>query len=77
NPERQRRRYDPAGAYVRRWIPELRHVPIETREGGIVQSPQLPLALYDSESYPQPVVDHAPAARAFLRRYREFIASRV
>jgi deoxyribodipyrimidine photolyase len=65
------------GVYVRRWVPELRHVPIETREGQLGRSPQLSLALYDTETYAEPVVDHATAARAFLRRYREFIAARV
>jgi deoxyribodipyrimidine photo-lyase len=72
NPERQRRRYDPAGDYVRRWIPELRHVPLETWYGGSPESPQLGLPLYAFDSYPRPAVDHGAAARAFLRRYREF-----
>jgi deoxyribodipyrimidine photo-lyase len=74
NPERQRRRYDPEGVYVRRWIGELRHVPPETWEGRTRDSIQLPLALFDDAVYPPPVVDHAVAARAFLRRYREFVS---
>ena len=39
NPERQRRRYDPAGEYVRRWIPELRQVPLEAWYGRPSDSP--------------------------------------
>jgi deoxyribodipyrimidine photo-lyase len=75
NPERQRRRYDPAGSYVRRWIPELRGVPLENWYGRPHDSAQLPLSLYDGQPYATPVVDHALAARAFLRRYREFVSS--
>ncbi len=72
NPERQRRRYDPAGLYVRRWVGELRHVPLESWYGRTNGSAQLALALFSEDGYPPPVVDHAAAARAFLRRYREF-----
>ncbi len=74
NPERQRRRYDPAGKYVRRWIPELQQVPLDAWYGRHSDSPQLALALYDADAYPKPALDHGVAARAFLRRYREFIA---
>jgi deoxyribodipyrimidine photo-lyase len=75
NPERQRRRYDPSGAYVRRWIPELGHVPLDAWYGRASESAQLPLALYAADTYPQPAVDHGAAARAFVRRYREFVSS--
>jgi len=74
NPERQRHRYDPAGAYVRQWIPELARVPMEIWRGS-TESPQLMLALYAGEAYPQPAVDHASVARAFLSRYRAFASS--
>jgi deoxyribodipyrimidine photo-lyase len=74
NPERQRRRYDPSGAYVRRWVRELEHVPVETWRGRPIDSPQLRLALFDGATYAGAVVDHASAARAFLQRYREFVA---
>ena len=74
NPERQRRRYDPAGEYVRRWIPELQQVPLEAWYGRHSASPQLALALYAGDAYPKPALDHGVAARAFLRRYREFRA---
>jgi deoxyribodipyrimidine photo-lyase len=74
NPDRQRRRYDPAGVYVQRWIRELRQVPLEAWRGLQSDSPQLSLSLYDGDSYPQPSVDHAIAARTFLRRYRAFVS---
>jgi deoxyribodipyrimidine photo-lyase len=72
NPERQRRRYDPAGHFVRRWVSELRHVPVETWYGRTGESAQLSLSLFAGDTYPRPVVDHSDEARAFLRRYREF-----
>ena len=34
----------------------------------------LSLALFERDAYPQPVVDHAVAARAFLARYRAFVS---
>jgi deoxyribodipyrimidine photo-lyase len=72
NPEKQRRRYDPSGAYVRRWIPELADIPVEAwtppRE-----RPQLLLPLFGGERYPDPVVDHDREARAFLERYRAYV----
>lgn len=74
NPERQRRRYDPAGVYVRRWIPELRHLPAAAWHGRPADSSQLALALFDGSPYPAPVVEHEPAARAFLERYRAFVS---
>jgi deoxyribodipyrimidine photo-lyase len=74
NPERQRRRYDPAGLYVRRWVDELKHTPLETWQGRPPVSAQLALTLFADAAYPRPVVDHAVAARSFLRRYREFVS---
>ncbi len=74
NPERQLRRYDPAGLYVRRWIDELQSVPLEAWQPRAKSSAQLRLALFAEGEYPLPVVDHAVAARAFLRRYREFVS---
>ncbi|HLX26853.1 MAG TPA: deoxyribodipyrimidine photo-lyase [Candidatus Cybelea sp.] len=75
NPERQRRRYDPDGAYVRRWVPELRDAPIAIWDGGRRETPQLSLELFPTGHYPQPVVDHESAARDFLARYRAFVSA--
>jgi len=74
NPERQRRRYDPVGAYVRRWVPELQRAPLEGGQARAGGAGQLALSLYPGNEYPQPSVDHEVAARAFLRRYREFVS---
>lgn len=74
NPERQRRRCDPAGEYVRRWIPELRHVPAQAWYGAQRDSEQIALPLFDGNPYPAPMLDHATAARRFLARYRDFVS---
>ena len=56
NPTLQGQRHDPDGAYVRRWVPELRATP--GLEGGAVHAPP-------PGAYLDPVVDHGQArARA-------------
>jgi deoxyribodipyrimidine photo-lyase len=64
NPLRQARRYDPDGAYVRRWVPELAGI-----EGAAVHEPW---RLRGEERaaggpYPAPVVDLAEALARFER----------
>ena len=60
NPSRQARRFDPHGAYVRRWVPELEGI-----EGAPVQEPWR-LGLLAPSGYPAPIVDHETAVRRFL-----------
>ena len=71
NPERQRRRYDPDGAYVRAWAGELAHAPPPSRRS---VAGQTELPLFSTAAYPQPVVDHDIEAHAFLTRYRAHLA---
>jgi deoxyribodipyrimidine photo-lyase len=72
NPVIQGERYDPDGAYVRRWVPELASV-----AGKAVHQPRQgdaagPLGLFASDeadprsSYPLPIVDHRDARERFL-----------
>ncbi len=72
NPEKQRRHFDPHGAYVRQWIEELSHA--TTFEASKASRAQIELPLFAGPAYPLPVVDHDVEARAFLTRYREFLA---
>jgi deoxyribodipyrimidine photo-lyase len=72
NPVTQSRRFDPEGAYIRRWIPELAHVP-----GKLVHAPweMAPLEQQAAEcvigrDYPVPVVRHEDARRRTLARFR-------
>ncbi|AEI13095.1 cryptochrome/photolyase family protein [Cellulomonas gilvus] len=53
NPVTQGEKFDPAGDYVRRWVPELRHV-----TGAAVHRPW-DLGLDRPDDYPDRMVDHA------------------
>jgi len=75
NPERQRRRYDPSGIYVRRWVRELEALPMAAWRGDDAGDAQLALALFPGDAYPPPVIEHERAARDFLARYRAHLAS--
>ncbi|MFE6101543.1 cryptochrome/photolyase family protein [Streptomyces laurentii] len=63
NPVTQARKYDPRGAYVRRWVPELARL-----EGPLVHEPwRLPEAGRAGLGYPAPVVDLADGRGRFRR----------
>ncbi|TSD45823.1 deoxyribodipyrimidine photo-lyase [Rhodococcus sp. KBS0724] len=62
NPITQGEKFDPDGAYVRRWVPELRGIP-----GKAVHS----LKAMRPVDYPDPIVDHAHEREEALRRYGE------
>ena len=65
NPVTQGERFDPRGDYVRRYVPELRHL-----AGGAVHQPwRVPGGL--DHGYPGRVVDHAAERLEALRRYEE------
>jgi deoxyribodipyrimidine photo-lyase len=59
NPIRQARRFDPAGDYVRRWVPEL-----EELDGGAVHEPWR-AGLLRPAAYPFPIVEHEEAVSRF------------
>ncbi|MEU8759282.1 deoxyribodipyrimidine photo-lyase [Streptomyces sp. NPDC048659] len=62
NPVRQARRYDPDGAYVRRWVPELAGL-----DGPAVHEPWRLVGLdRASLDYPDPLVDLTEARERFL-----------
>jgi deoxyribodipyrimidine photo-lyase len=64
NPVAQGERFDPDGAYVRRWVPELAKL-----RGAAAHRPwDAPRALRD---YPAPILDHAERREQALARYRE------
>ncbi len=75
-PVTQGEKFDPAGAYVRRWVPELKDLP-----DAVVHRPWEadPITLAAAgvrlgTTYPEPIVDHATArARAFAA-YEEAMA---
>ncbi len=71
NPVTQARRFDPDGAYVRRWVPELAR--LETRHlhapwlapGDALAAAGVTLG----ETYPEPIVDHGEARLRALAAY--------
>jgi deoxyribodipyrimidine photo-lyase len=72
NPARHAERYDPEGAYVRRYVPELRDVPDEHLGEPWRMSSELQreCGCVIGEDYPDPIVDHRAAREAALARYR-------
>jgi len=61
NPLRQAMRFDPDGAYVRRYVPELASLPANT----IHEPWKLGVTTLAGLGYPAPLVDHAEASAAF------------
>lgn len=72
NPVLQGKKFDPSGAFIRRWLPELKQAPDEW-----IHTPwEMPLAVQrecgfrPGKDYPLPVVDHAFARQRALEAYR-------
>jgi deoxyribodipyrimidine photo-lyase len=63
NPTLQGKKFDPDGAYIRRWVPELAEVP-DAHVHEPWRAPEPP------RGYPAPIVDHAEARERTLARYR-------
>src|SRR6185503_19905577 len=71
NPVTQGRKFDPAGDYVRRYVPELRSV-----DGPAVHAPwELPDG--PPGGYPERIVDHAAARAEALAPYQKVRRQRV
>ena len=73
NPILQGRKFDPDGAYVRRWVPELANVPDK-----YIHAPwEIPTEVQQAAScrvgvdYPLPIVDHKQARTWVLAAYRQ------
>ncbi|MCB0882771.1 MAG: deoxyribodipyrimidine photo-lyase [Thermoleophilia bacterium] len=73
NPVRQAQRFDPGGAYIRRWVPELAGV-----SGARIHEPwrmtpdeQEAAGCVIGVDYPGPVTDHSGARERVLRLYRD------
>jgi deoxyribodipyrimidine photo-lyase len=68
NPVSQGERFDPAGAYVRRWVPELSRLPAEwihrpwEAPAKVLEAAGVTLGM----AYPRPIVDHAAARQRAL-----------
>ena len=71
NPVSQGEKFDPKGAYVRHWVPELAGLPDKVIhkpwEAGVAQLEDAGVTL--GETYPEPIVDHAMARQRALQSY--------
>jgi len=72
NPTRQQARFDPDGAYVRQYLPELRSVPDRYLAEPWRMPPEVQrqAECLIGRDYPEPIVDHALARQQALARYR-------
>jgi deoxyribodipyrimidine photo-lyase len=76
-PVRQGERFDPKGAYVRRWVPELARLP----DGYIHHPWDAPVEVLEAagvglgKSYPLPVVQHSAARAAALDAFKRMKAT--
>jgi len=73
NPVLQGKKFDPLGAYVRRWVPELSGVPDEFIHVPLEMSvdKQAHVGCIIGKDYPAPIVDHAKARQRVLAAYRK------
>ena len=72
NPVTQGLKFDPDGAYVRRWVPELEVLPTK-----FIHEPwKAPGNLRVRLDYPEPIVDHAFARARFLETARHHFGSK-
>jgi deoxyribodipyrimidine photo-lyase len=77
NPVLQGEKFDPDGAYVRRWVPEVARLPT-----GLIHRPwsASPLELRGAgvelgTTYPEPIVDHKAGRERALRTYAKVRAA--
>ena len=71
NPVSQAKRCDPDGMYIRRWVPELRDVPLGRlyEPWAMTEAEQRDARCRIGREYPAPIVDHAEERKRALERH--------
>lgn len=71
NPTTQSEKFDPTGAYIRHWVPELRAVPDAHihRPAGMLPMEQAQCGVQIGKDYPAPIVDHAEQREHVMALY--------
>ena len=72
NPTLQQQKFDPEGIYVRRWVPELREVPLKRifEPWTMTDEEQQAAACVIGRDYPGPIIDHKTERQRAIERYR-------
>jgi deoxyribodipyrimidine photo-lyase len=71
NPMLQGEKFDPDGDYVRRWVPELTHLPSKVihKPWAATTSELTKAGVRLGQTYPEPIVDHGQARQRALAAY--------
>jgi deoxyribodipyrimidine photo-lyase len=72
NPALQGEKFDPEGAYTRKWVPELARVPLKHLQTPwlMTREEQERAGVSIGRDYPAPIVDHAAARTRVLAAYK-------
>jgi deoxyribodipyrimidine photo-lyase len=68
NPLLQSEKFDPDGEYIRKWVPELKHIKGKAIHDPYGRGEGLKAG---KEGYPKPMVDHKECRERCLARYKE------